>query len=795
MLEIDRSKAGSYSASSMKSFEGMSGVRIRPTMYIKATDERGIFKMALELIQNVIDEFTVGRANHLLFEYDTITRRMTVTDNGCGLPLESVFNAITKLHSGGKFDNEAYEFHAGQNGVGLTVCNALSTSFDFMSHRGDLYTSYHFEKGEHIKSEDIIEKKYEGDPNIGVRVSLIPDDTIFNPAVLDKHKLISLFEFTSYLNKGLTIDLDWDGKKQRFYSEEGLKGLLTKELKSRGIRYSNDAFVYVNGKDTTPQGKKLQADIVFNIANDKSECLLSFVNNMRTEEDGTHVKSFRMGLSQALNQYIKANDMIPKNLSKLDTSSNIIRAYITGIVSIKHSDPQFDGQTKEELSSTDVEPFIRSLTYNTALAWLNGNGKESKRIVELLIREARANEASRKARENIIKGSTKTTLADDFDCSKFNPCSSKEYDKCELIIVEGDSAAGNVNDARNHEYQAVLRLRGKITNVTKESELASNPSIRLLVKQMGCGFGPDKDLSKLKFGKIIILTDADEDGAHIQALLLGFFYKYYPELIERGNIYIAQPPLKVIEFKESKDKVHHLFVLDDRYNNYYLKEFVKYKFDLVSDKTGKTLSDGLFDLYIKGLLKYGPVMINKAKQICMEPNILEYCIIYYDNLINGKYKEFANVGVDVRLTANTIKHKDFDFDIGVKHYFTRIDDVWLKDIYNPLAKILSNSVVLNSVHFKYKSNGKIFKGTQFQYYEMINGFFEDSNSIRRLKGLGEMSESLLFESALSMKSRRIIRISMEDGREAERKVNLFLGKSQNDLDARKDFFRKRMINK
>lgn len=793
MREINREKAGSYSASAMQDNEGFKGIRARPTMYIQAVDERGIIKMALELIQNVIDEFTAGRCDHLVFEYDSNTRRMTVSDNGCGLPLESVFNAITKMHSGGKFNNEAYTYHAGQNGVGLTVCNALSSEFEFLSHRDDKFTSYHFIKGEHIKSDDKILQKWEGNPYLGVKVSLIPDETIFSTTLLPKKKIEEFFELISYLNKGLHIDLRYDGGLNQFYNTDGVKGLLVKELKNRTIRYSNDGFVSVTGEGVSDKGKKFEADIIFNIANDKSECLLSFVNNMRTEKDGKHVSGFRAGLTAAINQYIKANDLIPKNLAKLDTSAGIIRSYVAGVVSVKHSDPQFDGQTKEELSSSDIEPFIKSLTYNAVLSWLNGNGKESKRIIELIIREARANEASKRARESIIKGTSgKTSLVDDFDCSKFNPCSSKEYDKCELIIVEGDSAAGNVNDARNHEFQAVLRLRGKITNVTSESEFSSNESIRLLIKQMGCGFGPTKDLSKLKFGKIIILTDADEDGAHIQALLLGFFYKYYPELIERGNIYIAQPPLKIIEFKESKDKVHHLFILDDRYNDYYLKEFVKYRFFLVSDKTNKELSNGLFDLYIKGLLKYGPVMKNKAKQILMDPNILELAVIYYRDLMNGNYKIFNDLGIDVKLTNQEKDVYDFDFDIGTKHYFMRIDKTWREDIFNPLLRILAYNVVLNSVHLKYKLTGETYKGTHYRNYEMFNSFFEDSSNIRRLKGLGEMSEKLLNESALDMNSRRIIRISMDDAKEAEKKVNLFLGKTSENLEDRKTFFKSRM---
>lgn len=790
MKSID--KKNSYDASCLQDNEGFAGIRKRPTMYIHSVDSKGLIKVALELIQNSIDEYTAGRCNHLKFEYDSKTKRMTLTDNGCGIPLEGLYKIVTKMHAGGKFDNEAYQFHAGSNGVGLTVCNALSSYFDIYSHRDGIYRAYHFKEGNHLEDQDEIDLKWKGNENVGVIVSLIPDSTIFVDEPLNKSKLKDLMSLLSYLNKGLTLDLIYDNEEITYYSERGLVDFLTDELKERKIKYSNSGIIEINGEEEdelNPGKKKFILDLVFTIASERNECLYSFVNNMQTVEHGKHVESFRAGLTQALNKYMRDHESIPKKLESLNISASIIRNYVSAIVNLKHKDPQYNGQVKEELSSIDMVPFIRNLVYIEFFNWLESNQKEAERIIDLIIKEAKAQDAAKKARDNVMGTKVKQELSEDFDISKFSPCKILDPEKSEIIIVEGDSAAGDTNLMRDANYQAVLRLKGKVTNMIKEMiDINGNESIRLLAKQLGCGF-PPTDYSKLRYNKIIILTDADEDGAHIQVLLLGFFYKYYRPLIKEGRIFIAQPPLKTISCRSSKNKneYHRLFILDNDYHDYYLKEFTKYKFDLMSDVTDKPLSKALFDLYISGLLEYGPLMTNRSKQILMDPNILEFAILYFHEIMKGNFEKFNLVGVDVKITESNNEYTDFDFDFKTNHYFMRVDKTWIETIYNPLIKILANKVKLNSVHFKNKNDKKIYKGTHYQYFKLIESFFSDGSNVKRFKGLGEMGPDLIFESVLNPETRRIMQVTLNDAEDAEETINLFLNK--NKIEDRKNYFK------
>lgn len=787
----NRERAEAYDESCVNDFEGFKGVRTRPTVYIKSKGSEGIYRLAMELVQNSIDEFAANRCDKIFFEYNSSTHEIKTTDNGCGIPLSSLFKIVTKMHVGSKFDNIAYENHAGANGMGLTICNALSRKFDILSHRDGLYCSYHFERGEHLKDKDEVNLKWNGDPHVGVIVSLIPDETIFETLELNKREVREFFKIITYLNTGLYIKMTWDGVEEVFYSELGIKDLLISELKDKKIKFSNDGFVFINGESLLDNGKlNYSTDLVFNIAGDKNSCLISFVNSMRTIKHGTHVSGFRNGITRAINKYMKDKDYIPKS-SNLEISGSIIRNYISGVISVKHRDPSYDSQTKEELTSSDIEPFMQSLVYNKFLEWLEANPKEGKRISDLVILEAKANYNAKKARESVIKEGTKVSLAENYDSSKFIPCIEySDPEKAEMLIIEGDSAAGNVNSGRN-DNQAILKLRGKITNIIKDSsDIITNDSIKLLIKQLGMGFGINKNINKLKFGKIIILTDADDDGAHIQSLLLGFFYKYYPELIRDGRIFIAQPPLKIISIKKGKEK-HELYILNEKDHEFYLKEFIKYKFDLYSDKTCKKLSDGLLELYLNGLLLYGPLMLNRSNQLLIDPNILELSIIYYNDILSNKFDLFNELGVDVRISKKTSNYKNIDFDFGINHYFMKIDNDWIRDIYVPLIEILSKKIKLNSVHLRLKDDSsKIFKGTHFQTYKFISSFFEDGANIYRFKGLSETTAEVLRRCTLDPETRRLIQVTMNDGEKAEEAINLFLGKSKN--NERKDYFKNKM---
>ena len=528
---------GEYGAEQIQVLEGLEAVRKRPGMYIGSTSERGLHHLVYEVVDNSIDEALAGYCtdiNVVIHQDNSIT----VTDNGRGIPVDlhetgkpAVEVVLTVLHAGGKFGGDGYKVSGGLHGVGVSVVNALSEYMEVEVKRDGKIHAISFKRGNTVSPMKIIGETEE----TGTRVHFLPDKEIFSVTEYSydtlKHRLREL----SFLNKEITIHLmdERSGKNESFHFDGGIRSFVQHLNKKKEVL--NPEPIYFNGtKD----------DIVVEIAlqyNDSyQENIYSFVNNINTEEGGTHLAGFKIALTRAANDYAKKNNIIKGNQSNL--SGEDIREGITSVISLKIREPQFEGQTKTKLGNSEVRGIVDSIVSEGLNEYFEEHPDITKKILDKAVMAARAREAARKARELTRR---KNALEVSSLPGKLADCSVKDPAHCEIFIVEGDSAGGSAKQGRDRRFQAILPIRGKILNVEKArlDRIYANAEIRTMITAFGSGISDEFDLSKLRYNKIVIMTDADVDGAHIRTLLLTFFYRYMKPLIEHGHVYIAQPPL------------------------------------------------------------------------------------------------------------------------------------------------------------------------------------------------------------------------------------------------------------
>lgn len=530
---------GDYGANQIQILEGLEAVRKRPGMYIGSTSSRGLHHLVYEVVDNSIDEALAGYCTHVEVTIHK-DNSITVTDNGRGIPVDmhesgkpAVEVVLTVLHAGGKFGGSGYKVSGGLHGVGVSVVNALSSYMDVRVKRDGKIYAISFEKGVTKEPLHVIGETTE----TGTYVHFLPDSEIFDETVYDydtlKHRLREL----SFLNRGITITLsDERGeelRKEVFYFEGGISSFV--EHLNRNKEVINPEPVYFNGtKDTTVVEIALQYNTSY------SENIYSFVNNINTEEGGTHLAGFKSALTRAANDFARRQGIIKNNDDNLQGED--IREGLTCVISIKLREPQFEGQTKTKLGNSEVRGIVDSIVTEGLSEYFEENPVISKKIIEKSIMASRAREAARKARELTRR---KNALEVSSLPGKLADCSVKDPEQAEIYLVEGDSAGGSAKQGRDRRFQAILPLRGKILNVEKArlDKVLNNEEIRTMITAFGSGIGEEFDITKRRYGKIIIMTDADVDGAHIRTLLLTFFYRYMKPLIENGHVYIAQPPL------------------------------------------------------------------------------------------------------------------------------------------------------------------------------------------------------------------------------------------------------------
>ena len=526
-----------YKAENIKVLEGLEGVRLRPAMYIGSTSKAGLHHLVYEIVDNAVDEAMGGYCDLIEVSLNK-DGSVTVTDNGRGIPVDmhpvykrpAVEIAVTKLHAGGKFDKSSYKVSGGLHGVGISVVAALSKLMRVTIRKGGKIYKQEYKIGKPFSDLKVIgecEKK-----DTGTEVTFYPDETIFSTTKFEFSVLETRFREIAFLNKGVKITLkdDIGGKKEVFHYEGGLVEFVKWVNTNKDVLHKPVYFV--------KEEDKVMVECAVQYNGGYHENVLSFVNTINTVEGGTHVIGFKTALTRAINDY--------SNKNKLNKDENFtgedVREGLTAIISVKVPEPQFEGQTKTKLGNNEVKGIVDSVTMNSLLMFFEENPTIARRIVDKAMEAQKARNAAKKAKELVRR---KNAFSFGGLPGKLADCSSNKKEESELFIVEGDSAGGSGKMARNKEYQAILPIKGKILNVKKANavKVLSNEEIANLITAIGTGITDQFDLERLRYGKLVIMTDADVDGAHIRTLLLTFFFRFIPKIIENGNLYIAVPPL------------------------------------------------------------------------------------------------------------------------------------------------------------------------------------------------------------------------------------------------------------
>lgn len=566
----------SYSGSDIVILEGLEAVRKRPGMYIGSTGTRGLHHMIWEILDNGIDEHLAGFCDelHLTLKKDG---GVVVEDNGRGVPVDlhpakkipTARVVYTILHAGGKFSSDVYKVSGGLHGVGASVVNALSKHMIVEIRRdGKVYQDEYVNGGKPVTNLEKGMLPVTGKcakANTGTKVTFYPDDTIFETVEFKPETIRKKLREIAYLNKNLKIVFrdEHTGEESTYLEEFGIQSYV--RYINRDAAVLHDDVIYIEGKSGD-----IEVEVAFQYTQNYSEQINSYCNRINVADGGTLVTGFKTALTRVMNQYARELNFLKNNEDNFDGKD--IRNGIVAIVSIKHPDPQFESQTKNKLGNTDAKTAVDEVFSAEVQRYLDKNVEVLRRILENVHKSFKARTASDKARKSVMK-----QLLDVDTKSKLAACSSRKPEECEIYIVEGDSAGGTVKTARNRRTQAVLPLRGKILNVEKAplEKILVNNEIKTMIAAFGCGIGDNFDINKLRYDKIIILTDADVDGAHISTLLLTFFYRFMPELIYQGKVYRGLPPLYRVSYEDAKAKKKKQKVSEYLFNDFELEKFRK----------------------------------------------------------------------------------------------------------------------------------------------------------------------------------------------------------------------------
>ena len=551
ILERNSMQENNYDAGNIRVLEGLEPVRLRPGMYIGSTSERGLHHLVYEVVDNSVDEALAGRCDYIkvIVSKDNI---ITVEDDGSGIPVKehptthksTLETVLTVLHAGGKFDDKAYQFSGGLHGVGVSVVNALSEYLIAEVKRDGHIYKMTFSRGEVTSELEVVGDTKE----TGTKITFKPDAEIFDTTIFDRKTLENRFREMAFLNKG--VEIIFEDQREDFSESFKFDGGISEFVKylNRNKTPIMDVIPHFDGMQ-----EDIEVEVSFQYTDGYSENILTYANNIHTPEGGTHLSGFRSALTRTVNDYARNFKFIKENEDNLQGED--IREGITAIISVKISEPQFEGQTKAKLGNSEVRGAVDTFVSQRLQAFLEENPKPAKAIIEKALASRRAREAARKARDLTRKRSIldSTTLP-----GKLADCQSTDLAENEIFIVEGNSAGGSAKGGRDNRIQAILPLRGKIMNVEKANldRILNSEEIKAMITAFGTGIGKEFDISKLRYGKIIIMTDADVDGAHIRTLLLTFFYRYMKPLIDEGHVYVAQPPLYKISHGRNERYVY-----------------------------------------------------------------------------------------------------------------------------------------------------------------------------------------------------------------------------------------------
>ncbi|NPA52816.1 MAG: DNA topoisomerase (ATP-hydrolyzing) subunit B [Aquificae bacterium] len=786
-----------YTAEAIQAVTGLDHVRARPAMYIGDVGERGLHHLVWELVDNAVDEAMAGYAKNIsvIIHEDG---SLTVEDDGRGIPVDihpeykipAVEMVFTVLGAGGKFSKKAYQYSGGLHGVGASVVNALSKWLVVEVYRDGKVYRQEYEYGKPITPLKVIGETI----RTGTKVTFMPDDSIFETTNFKYDTISKRCRELAFLLPGVRFFTADERKdiEDEFLYKEGIKDFVRVLNQAKDPLFNE--VIYIKGEKD-----KVIVEVAFQYTKSYNEVIESFVNNIKTVEGGTHVSGFRAALTKAMNRTLSGM-RLPKTL-KSGVTGEDLREGLTAVISVKVPEPQFEGQTKSKLGNQEVKKIVESIVYEGLLEYFEKNKDIAVKIAEKAIEAAVAREAARKAKEVSRR---KSFLEDTSLPGKLADCSETDPEKCEIFIVEGESAGGSAKQGRDRKTQAILPLKGKILNVEKAriDKILSNEEVRSIINAIGTGIGlpiqseeEEKDegfdLSKLRYHKIILMADADVDGSHITTLLLTLFYRFFPKIIENGHLYIAQPPL----YKLKKGRTE-IYVKDDEELNKLIidfatdeiefekqltkiekkeiaklaKEYTELKQTLYKRKDKKVI-DAVLNLYIKDdeLADENKVKeyVEKLKQM-----LPEYDIYYEYNQLEGEYNIFCERKERFGKVINKID----------AHLLTLFAYKRVKELEKEIKSILGEL----PYKLTYK-NKQILVQDLDNLFEAITEAGMYGLEIQRYKGLGEMNPEQLWETTMNPKTRRLLQVTLEDAALADEVFSILMGEK---VEPRKEFIMK-----
>lgn len=774
-----------YRAEDIKILKGLDGVRMRPAMYIGSTGIEGLHHLLYEVVDNSVDESLAGFCDNIevILHHDGSA---TVIDNGRGIPTglhpgdpegrSAAEVALTELHAGGKFESKAYKISGGLHGVGVSVVNALSEWLEVEIKQNGQVFQQRYERGKPVTPLTIIGKT----KGRGTKVTFKPDPDIFETTDFSFDILSQRLRELAFLNRGLRISIhdERTDKTQEFLYKGGIISFVEHLNKNKTPLHPKP--IYISGEKDD-----ITLEIALQYNDGYAETIYTFANNINTREGGTHLVGFKSALTRSANSYGTSSGILRNGKEVI--SGEDIREGLTAVISVKLPNPQFEGQTKMKLGNSEVKGIVESIVNDALATFFEENPAVARKIIEKAIQAARAREAARKARELTRR---KGALEDTGLPGKLADCSEKDPAQSEIFIVEGDSAGGSAKQGRDRRFQAILPLRGKILNVEKArfDKMLTSEEIRVLITALGTGIGPeDFDISRIRYNKIILMTDADVDGAHIRTLLLTFFFRQMPEVIERGYLYIAQPPL----FKVKKGKKERYIQSEAELQGMLL--------ELASDEIA---------LIVKGTEVKGKAVIPYLKKVIGFEKLLDW--------FSRRRKDPRVLRILLQEGINKEVMKNRDAFIGLLEKIrTEIPDIKIGDLYED-EEHEGFGIDVRRQNYKMKIETSLILSPEYRelesYYEvirdlgmpirlvtkegerevpdtteLINLVFEIARrglSIQRYKGLGEMNPQQLWETTMDPEQRTLLQVSIEDSVKSDEIFSILMG---DQVEPRKEF--------
>jgi DNA gyrase subunit B len=774
---------------------------MRPAMYIGSTNTNGLHHLVYEVIDNSIDEAMAGYCDHIKIVVH-MDNSVSIVDNGRGIPVDmhpkenkpALEVVMTVLHAGGKFDNDSYKVSGGLHGVGVSVVNALSEYLEVTVSRGG---QRHYQR--YVRGVPQAPLAVVGETDkTGTLVRFRPDEEIFEELDFQYDVLAKRFEELAYLNPGIKIEF-FDEKTQNrdlFKYDGGLPLFVKNKNLDNGIHK------VVGG---TGEMEGVSIDFALQYTAGYKENMYTFANNIRTREGGTHLQGFKTALTRAINTYIQSSADLPKKL-KQKVSGDDVREGLTAIVSVKIPNPQFEGQTKTKLGNSEVAGYVSTMVYEALNQFFGENPKDVRLIIEKVIDAARARDAARRAKDLVRR---KGALSDNALPGKLADCQSKDPAECEVFIVEGDSAGGSAKQGRNPKFQAILPLRGKILNVekTRFDKMLQNKEIKALITAMGAGIGEDDvDLSRLRYHKIVIMTDADVDGAHIRTLILTFFFRHYEELIKQGYLYIAQPPLYRVH-KGSFER----YIKDEEEMSQFLVQRVAEEVSL--DVPGR---DPVMGEELKGLLNTVLALRELAIDVANMgiPDTLFMRIVSAPGTLepdelraSGPDSVFTTYMAEGGFALELISEQDEPqngevLDTEARYYLRFVDannhvirlgvEFFYSKRYRRAVELLGkiNEIGQGQVWTIRHKDAELEATGPFDMLRQVLDLAQKGINVQRYKGLGEMNPEQLWSTTMDPEARTFLQVHIEDAIEADELFSKLMGDK---VEPRREFIERNAL--